>query len=224
MSTENESPAALTPEGVDRREWLKNAMTAGVVVSGVAAFSRADAKQASTPPPAPAPSATPTAPAAAAELVQTTLLIDGLPAGLAGPIDVLSWKHGFTVPPSPNGDDGPPKEKKHGRCDHADLTISKYLDRASPTFNQWASAATPIPKAVVTISQSAKADGAPVRFYTLDLEDVLITSRKVKSGHPAELPIETLTLHYNKIKWTYQVQGVKGNQSVGWDLEKNQAA
>lgn len=139
-------------------------------------------------------------------------------------IELLSFSHGVSMPISSGHASG--VSVKHGRCDHQDLTVSKYMDKTSPGLNLACSGGTNIKTGVLTIWQADKADGEPIEFYKIELEDILVTSISV-GGSGSDNPIETLTLHYNKIKWTYAVHGKdapggkKGNVTTGWDLEKN---
>ena len=139
-------------------------------------------------------------------------------------IELLSWSHGVSMPLSHGSHSG--VSVKHGRCDHQDLTISKYLDKTSPTLNLFTSGGNNIKSCVLSVFQADKNDGAPILYYKIELEDLLLTSVSVGHGG-GDLPVETVTIHYNKIKWTYAVQGKdspggqKGAVPTGWDLEKN---
>jgi type VI secretion system secreted protein Hcp len=139
-------------------------------------------------------------------------------------IELLSFSHGVSMPISSGHASG--VSVKHGRCDHQDLTVSKYLDKTSPTLNLNCSGGTNIKTAVLTVWQADAASGDPIEHYKIELEDILITSMSV-GGSGGDNPVETITLHYNKIKWTYAVHakdapgGKKGNVTTGWDLEKN---
>jgi len=152
--------------------------------------------------------------------------IDGESASKQGDkqIEVLSFSHNVTMPVSAGHASGP--SVKHGRCDHSDLTITKYIDKTTPKLNQFCSGGTNIKTAELTMFRADKDDGEPTKFYTISLEDVIVTSIAIGgSGHDS--PTETITLHYNKIKWTYIPQkrdapgGAEGNVASGWDLEKN---
>jgi len=141
-------------------------------------------------------------------------------------IEVLSWNHGITMPISASASG---VAVKHGRCDHQDLTITKHMDKTSPNLNLYASGGNNIKSAVLSVWQADKADGDPVEFYKIELEDVLVTHITTHAGGH-DLPTETVALHYNKIKWTYVTHtkdapgGKKGNVAAGWDLEKNTKA
>src|SRR5207302_1609435 len=109
---------------------------------------------------------------------------------------------------------------------HQDLTIVKFMDKTTPTINLYCSGGNNVKTAVLTVYQADKADGAEIEFYKIELEDCIFTSISTSAGG-SDLPNETITIHYNKIKWTYATHsrdapgGKKGNVSCGWDLEKN---
>jgi len=142
-------------------------------------------------------------------------------------IEVITWQHGITMPIAAGHNSN--VAGKHGRCDHRDLTITKYMDKTSPTINLYCSGGNNIKSAVLTVWQADKADADPIEFYKIELEDCIITSISTSAGG-TDLPMETVTIHYNKIKWTYATHsrdapgGKKGNVSTGWDLEKNTKA
>jgi type VI protein secretion system component Hcp len=59
----------------------------------------------------------------------------------------------------------------------------------------------------------------------LDLEHVVITSFQIAAGSNGELPMESATLHFVKVKASYLPQGnegdATGNVDFGWDLQRN---
>jgi len=141
-----------------------------------------------------------------------------------GQIELHSWSHGITMPISAGHASG--ISVKHGRCDHQDLTIVKHMDKTSPTLNLYTSGGNNIKSAVLTVFQADKADSDPILYYQIDLTDVLISSIHIHANG-MDHPTETVTLHYNSIKWTYATHtkdapgGKKGNVATGWDLEAN---
>lgn len=139
-------------------------------------------------------------------------------------IELLSWNHGVSMPTTHSPGSG--ASVKHGRCVHQDITFNKYLDIASPTLNLYCSGGNNIKTAEITLFQAEKSDGDPVKYYVIKLEDVIITNISIGASG-GELPIETVTLHYNKITWTYKKQkhdapgGAEGDITSGWDLQAN---
>lgn len=142
-------------------------------------------------------------------------------------IEIRSFSHGVSMPlsTSPTSNVNP----KHGRCAHGDLTVTKYLDSTSPTLNLFCSGGNIIKNAQITVFQAANASADPNPYYTIKLEDVIITNLTIE-GDGTDVPTEHLTLHYGRIHWVYKQQdkhapgGTRGNVATGWDLERNHKA
>ncbi len=139
-------------------------------------------------------------------------------------IELLSLSHGVSMPLTQSGASG--VSAKHGRTVHQDITLTKYLDVTSPTLNLKCSGGTNIKSAEISFFRAEKDDAEPVKYYTIKLEDVIITNISVGAGGN-ELPVETVSIHYNKITWVYKKQkrdapgGAEGDVSTGWDMEQN---
>lgn len=73
----------------------------------------------------------------------------------------------------------------------------------------------------------ADSDGKPVRYFTIDLENVIV-SGVAPSLHAGTFLSEHVSLKYSKIKWTYTQQkisgGAGGSTMGGWDLAANKIA
>jgi type VI secretion system secreted protein Hcp len=61
------------------------------------------------------------------------------------------------------------------RCEHRTLSLSKMADLASPTLMQHCSMGKTIPKAKLELLR-ADSDGKPVKYYEVELENVMISS------------------------------------------------
>lgn len=112
------------------------------------------------------------------------------------------------------------------RCEHKSLQITKLSDLSSPILLQTCSAGKTIPKAVLEFMR-ADGDGKPVKYYEIELENVLIGS--IDQGvHGGSIVQDSIGLKFSKIKWRYTQQkiggGVGGNTTGGWDLSGNKIA
>jgi len=92
-----------------------------------------------------------------------------------------------------------------GKADLSDLSIMKYLDKAS----------TPIFKALVsgthiktgTLSAvKAGANGKP--FLKIDFQELFVTSQQISAS--SEIPTESVSFSYNQIKVEYSQQNEQG--------------
>lgn len=107
-----------------------------------------------------------------------------------------------------------------GHSEHRTLSFSKLTDIASPVLMQHCSMGKTIPKAKIEFMR-ADADGKPVKYYQVELENVLL-SHMDQAINNGGLLMDEAGLRFSKIKWTYTQQkiggGIGGSTSGGWDL------
>ncbi len=90
----------------------------------------------------------------------------------------------------------------------SDITITKFLDRASPTLAQTLTQGTHLKTAKLSVQRVGTEK--PIDYYTIDLEDVMITSVSVAGDAGDSRPTEVISLNFNKATWTYKVVGTDG--------------
>lgn len=109
------------------------------------------------------------------------------------------------------------------RCEHKSISLSKLTDLASPILMQLCSAGRTIPKARLEFMR-ADSDGKPIKYYEVELENVLIGSID-QVMHGGIGLHDNFTLKFSKVRWKYTQQkisgGAGGNTSGGWDLSTN---
>jgi type VI secretion system secreted protein Hcp len=70
----------------------------------------------------------------------------------------------------------------------------------------------------------ADGNGNPITYYTIELENVVISGVNHNSG-ASGIVTEQFFLAYSKMKWKYTKQsvrgGTEGNSSDGWDCAGN---
>jgi type VI secretion system secreted protein Hcp len=142
-------------------------------------------------------------------------------AGYEGKIELLSFSHGVAM--QMTGDISN-SERTSGRPSHQDFTVTKYLDAASPVLNQACCEGKDFPQAHVIIGRNDGGRLGELMRYTLS--GVLISSISVGGGG-GDKPVETLTLNYNKIEWSFTSQrpeqGKERSVEGKWDLAQNAA-
>ncbi len=73
----------------------------------------------------------------------------------------------------------------------------------------------------------ADGNGEPIKYYTVEIENVMTSSVSPSSGNGGVLT-GRVSLAYSKIKWSYTQQkiagGASGNTSGGWDSAANKIA
>jgi type VI secretion system secreted protein Hcp len=112
------------------------------------------------------------------------------------------------------------------RCEHKSIAITKLADLSSPILMQTCSAGRTLPKARLEFMR-ADSDGKPVKYYEVELENVLIGSvdQTVHQGVGLQ---DSVTIKFGKVRWKYTQQrisgGAGGNTAGGWDLSTNRIA
>jgi type VI secretion system secreted protein Hcp len=85
------------------------------------------------------------------------------------------------------------------RVEMSDISVSKLADLSSPTLAQTCAMGKTIPKAKVEFFR-ADGDGARVKYFEIELENVLIGMVKPHLGGDDSFLSETVNLKFSKIK------------------------
>ena len=152
------------------------------------------------------------------------LMLDGIKGESSddkhkGEIDIESFSWGLAQTGSGNRGTG----SGTGKVDVADIIITKRMDKSSPTLQLACANGKHIAKGKITMR---KAGENPLDYLTVDLESILISSYQVgAAGGGHEVPSETISLNFVKVKteyWTQSDKGAKGeNANFSWDVAKN---
>lgn len=106
------------------------------------------------------------------------------------------------------------------RCEHRTLSFSKLVDIASPVLMQTCSTGKTIPKAKLEFMR-ADSNGKPVKYYEVEMENVMIASMDQVISEGMLLHDE-IGLRFSKVKWKYTQQKISGGTggctAGGWDL------
>ena len=112
-----------------------------------------------------------------------------------------------------------------GRSEYRTLSLAKLADLASPVLMQYCSNGKTIPKVRMECMR-ADGDGKRVKYYELELENVLIDSMEQMVAEGSILR-DHISLHFTKVKWKYSQQrvggGTGGQTAGGWDLGCNRS-
>jgi type VI secretion system secreted protein Hcp len=129
--------------------------------------------------------------------------------GHANEIDVLSWHWGLTQSASSHVGGG----GGSGTADVHDLTITKYVDKASPTLLQQCFYGCDQKEAVLTVIKASGDQGA-LDFVRMTMSGTVIISA-VETGDcmPNDMYKETVSLNFSEVKFEYKLQ--TGNQMEG---------
>lgn len=139
-------------------------------------------------------------------------------------IECTSAQWGVTQPKSATASTGGGHTAE--RCEHQSVALTKLADLSSPLLMQHCSTGKTISKARLEFMR-ADGDGQAVKYYEVELENVLIGSVS-QSVHEGNILHDAVELKFSKIRWKYTQQkiggGAGGNTAGGWDLAVNRIA
>jgi type VI secretion system secreted protein Hcp len=140
----------------------------------------------------------------------------------ANAIDIESWSFGATQQAQAHRSTG----LGAGKVNVQDVHVMKIADKTSPTLLLKCCKGEHIAKAKITCR---KAGGdAPVDYFTLEMEDVIITSVQNTGSNGNDLVTESLTLSFGAFKQIFTEQQTKGggkggSPECGWSIVENKA-
>lgn len=158
--------------------------------------------------------------------IDVYLQIDGIKGESAdsahqGWIELSSAQWGVVQPRSATASTGGGHTAE--RCEHRTLSLAKLADLASPILMQHCSMGKTIPKAKLEFMR-ADGHGNPVRYYEVELENVMLASME-QTIHGGSILTDSIGLRFSKVKWRYTQQkiggGTGGSTVGGWDLAAN---
>jgi type VI secretion system secreted protein Hcp len=136
-----------------------------------------------------------------------------------GKMELLSFSHGVAM--QITGDISN-TERTSGKPNHQDMTVTKYLDAASPVLAQGCCQGTGYPQVDIIIGRNDSGKVIELMRYTM--KNVLVSSISVGGGG-GDKPVETVTLNYNDIAWKFTSQkstiGQNGVVNGTWNLATN---
>lgn len=137
----------------------------------------------------------------------------------SGEIDVLSWSWGARQSGTGHLGGG----AGAGKAEVADLTITKFVDRASPLLFFLCCSGEHVPNAVLAVRKAGGKN--PLEYLKVTLEDVLVTSYETGGASEQDRVVETITLNFarSKLEYVPQKKDGTGAPSItkGWDVAAN---
>src|SRR6056297_912665 len=147
---------------------------------------------------------------------------DSQVAGHEDEVEVLGWSWGAHH----SGTMHRGKGGGAGKLSVNDMSITKYLDQATPNLWKLCCNGKHEDEAVLTIR---KAGGdSPVEYLKITLEEVLVADMQTSGSQGEEVITESITLNFAKFKLEYTPQEGDGSAGAtvetGWDIRKNEEA
>ena len=135
-------------------------------------------------------------------------------------IEVLNWSWGM----SQSGNMHTGTGGGAGKVSIQDLSLTKYVDKATPNLMMHCSSGKHVPKVTLTVR---KAGGdSQVEYLIINLEEVLISSLSTGGSDNDDRLIENVTLNFAKVTVDYQPQKADGTKEggpikYGWNIRSN---
>ncbi|EBS7633506.1 type VI secretion system tube protein Hcp [Salmonella enterica] len=112
-------------------------------------------------------------------------------------------------------------ERTSGRAHVGEMSLTKFVDLATPVLNEYCCSGRLIRTAVLTLCRND--DGKMRSLIVYTLTNALISHLSVSGGGK---PVETMSLNFTKIEWQITARQSEGAQqesrSSVWDLAMNQ--
>jgi type VI secretion system secreted protein Hcp len=148
--------------------------------------------------------------------------IEGIPGDsqdktYKGKIDIQSWSWGESNAGS--GDEG--GGHGAGRVSMQDFHFTMFVSNASPKLILACAKGDHITKATVICR---KAGGTALEYVKIIFEDVFVSSYQTGGSGSGVIPMDSISLGYEKMKYEYTTQKPDGSKdktaTVGWDRKK----
>jgi len=121
----------------------------------------------------------------------------------AGQIDILAWSWGMSNSGTAHLGGG----AGAGKVNIQDVSVTKYVDKASPDLMLACCNGTHYTKATLVVR---KAGGTPLEYITITMEEVLITAVSTGGSGGEDRLTENVTLNFAKVKLQYVEQKPDG--------------
>lgn len=137
-----------------------------------------------------------------------------------GEIDVLAWSWGVSQSGTFHHGGG----GGAGKANVQDLSLTKWIDKASPKLLELTCSGEHIPKATLVVRKAGK---SPLEYVKMTMEKLMVTSVSTGGSGGEDKLTENVTLNFAKIKVEYEEQddatgGSKTHKEMGYSIEETQ--
>lgn len=138
-----------------------------------------------------------------------------------GQIDVLAWSWGMSQSGSFHTGGG----GGAGKVNVADLSLTKYIDKASANLLLFCSNGDHIPDATLYVRKAGK---DPLEYLIIEMKKVMVTAVSTGGSGGEDKLTENISLNFAHVKVDYQQQKDTGGKEGGpvtylWDIEANKS-
>ncbi len=135
-----------------------------------------------------------------------------------GEVDVLAWSWGVSNGGTLHVGGG----GGAGKANFQDLSITKYVDKASPVLLKAVTTGKHIKSATLTVR---KAGDKPLEYIVINLDDILVTSISTGGSGGEDRLTENVSLNFARVGVKYSEQKTDGSGApaipYNWDIPKH---
>ncbi|HXU81311.1 MAG TPA: type VI secretion system tube protein Hcp [Polyangia bacterium] len=136
-----------------------------------------------------------------------------------GEIDVLAWSWGMSQSASTHFGSG----GGSGKVNVQDISITKRIDKSSPNLVKFCCQGKHFDKATLTVRKAGTE--APIEYFVIKMEDVLISSVQTGGAAAADQLTEQISLNFGSfdVIWTEQAKEGGAGASIpgGFNIAQN---
>jgi type VI secretion system secreted protein Hcp len=136
-------------------------------------------------------------------------------------IDILAWSWGMAQSGTTHMGSG----SGSGKVSVQDLSVTKYVDKTSPTLSQHCCNGKHISKGQLIVR---KAGEKPLEYIKIDMEDIIVTHVSLGGSGGEDRLTESVTLNFGKFKYVYTTQAKDGSAGpeveMKWHIAQNTPA
>lgn len=137
-------------------------------------------------------------------------------------IDILAWNWGLSQSGTMHLGGG----GGAGKVSVQDLSVTKYVDKATPNLMKMCCNGEQFKEAVLTVRKAGK---KPLEYIIITMKDVIISSLSTGGAGADERLTESVTFNFGEVKLDYQPQKNDGSPdggavSMAWNIAKNTEA
>jgi len=133
-------------------------------------------------------------------------------------IDILAWSWGMSQSGTFHAGAG----GGAGKANFLDISVTKWVDKASATLMAKIATGDHVPKARLTVRKAGK---TPLEYMIIEMEKVMITSYSTGGSGGEDRLTENITLNFAKVKVKYVPQKEDGSGEAevefGFDIAAN---
>jgi type VI secretion system secreted protein Hcp len=130
---------------------------------------------------------------------------------------VTAWNWGMTHPVSFRGGG-----RSGGETTVQELTVSKYVDKASPNLMKYCLNAKSLPEVVLTVRKRGE---KPIDYIKIKMKEVIVSSLSATGNGGEGTPMEAVGLSFEKVEVEYTPQKpdqtADGAVTLKWNIKEN---